>query len=391
MAIAAVTFSVMPAFMTGALAVQMGAELGIDISTLGLLIGLFFTASAAASPLMGRIVERTGWQLGIRTAVVGSGIIMICIALLARSPASLSGLFPLGGMAAAVAQPAANLAIARSVPNRRHGLMFGIKHAAVPIATMLGGLAVPTVALTVGWRWAFVAVSILAFATAAAVPRHVPPAIRTVRFGARSHSVPASPNRVLALLAVGGAFGIGGINALAAFIVSYAVDIGISESKAGLLLAAGSFAGIITRVASGWWVDRRSGAGLSSVALLMAVGALGMASIATGGQLALIAGGLVAFAGGWGWSGLFTLSVVTANEAAPAAATGITQTGIFVGAAAGPPLLGLVADHYSFTVAWVSAAVGLTLATIVVWFLRPHLRPQPPHRDVHNPPASPRT
>ncbi len=391
MAIAAVTVSVMPAFMTGALAVQMGAELGIDISTLGLLIGLFFTASAAASPLMGRIIERTGWQLGIRTAVVGSGIIMICIEGTPRSPPSVSALSPLGGVAAAVAQPAANLAIARSVPSRRHGLMFGIKHAAVPIATMLGGLAVPTVALTVGWRWAFVAVSVLAFATAAAVPRHVPPAIRTVTFDAKSQSVPASPNRVLALLAVGGAFGIGGINALAAFIVSYAVDIGISESKAGLLLAAGSLAGIITRVASGWWVDRRSGAGLSSVALLMALGALGMASIATGGQLALIAGGLVAFAGGWGWSGLFTLSVVTANEAAPAAATGITQTGIFVGAAAGPPLLGIVAEHFSFTVAWVSAAAGLTLAAIVVWFLRPHLRPQPPDRDVGNPPASPRT
>ena len=40
-------------------------------------------------------------------------------------------------------------------PPSRLGLSFGIKQAAIPIATLLAGVAVPTVALTVGWRWAY--------------------------------------------------------------------------------------------------------------------------------------------------------------------------------------------------------------------------------------------
>jgi len=65
-------------------------------------------------------------------------------------------------------------------------------------------------------------------------------------------------------------------------------------------------------------------------------------------------GSFLAFTLGWGWSGLFAFSVVQRNASQPAAATSIAMTGIYVGAATGPVVFGIVAGRISFTVVWVA-------------------------------------
>ena len=67
-------------------------------------------------------------------------------------------------------QLASNLTLARYVPAHRLGLSFGIKQSAIPLATLLAGAAVPAVALTVGWRWAYVIGAALALARALVAP-----------------------------------------------------------------------------------------------------------------------------------------------------------------------------------------------------------------------------
>ena len=69
-------------------------------------------------------------------------------------------------------------------------------------------------------------------------------------------------------------------------------------------------------------------------------GAGGFALLAVGEPAPFVAGALVAFTLGWGWPGLFNLAVVDLHREAPGAATGISQTGIYVGAAAGPAATG---------------------------------------------------
>jgi len=80
-----------------------------------------------------------------------------------------------------------------------------------------------------------------------------------------------------------------------------------------------------------------------------------------------VSGALLAFGAGWGWPGLFNFAVVKTSPGAPAAATGITQTGASSGAAFGPLLFGFVVEAASYEAAWtVSAAVALAaLATIL--------------------------
>ncbi len=292
---------------------------------------------------------------------------------MAGSPATLAAIFVLGGLAISLAQPAANLALARSVAPHRRGLAFGIKHGAVPSATLLGGIAVPTVALTVGWRWAFVAGSVLAVVTVLAIPSASPPVRGSTEVrpldGGDHIGRPRTPGLLLVLLAGSAAAGIAGTNALATFLVTYAVSIDVTDALAGALLAVGSAAGILTRVTAGWLIDRRPAAGFTTVAVFMALGSLGLALVAAGTASLLVVGSLLAMGAGWGWSGLFTHGVVTRNLEAPAAATGITQTGVFVGAALGPPLFGVVADGISFAAAWSGATAVLLAAGVIVLYV----------------------
>ncbi|HEV2124821.1 MAG TPA: MFS transporter, partial [Chloroflexota bacterium] len=332
LAIAVATAGVMPAFLTGGLAVQVRGELGFGEAALGLAVALFFTASALASAVFGRVVERIGAHRGMRVAALGSAASLLGVAVFARSWTLLVACLALGGFANAVSHPATHLSLAREVSSARQGLSFGIKQAAIPTATLLSGLAVPTLAVTVGWRWAFVGGAVLALAIAFVVPTEKLGGTREIK-AVRMGDV---RTRSLILLALGIGLGSAAAIPLGAFIVASSVAAGIQVGMAGLLLALGSVVGIMVRVLFGYWADSMSGGRLRLVAGMLGAGAIGFAMLATGMNSLLVAGTVLAFGAGWGWTGLFNFAVVKTNPRVPAAATGITQTGASSGAALGP-------------------------------------------------------
>lgn len=176
----------------------------------------------------------------------------------------------------------------------------------------------------------------------------------------------------LVVLAGVAALAIFGAQSLGAFLVSFAVEIGIAEAAAGWLLAASSVAGIASRITSGWIIDRhgrggpRPGWGLRGVVVLLVLGAAGYGLLSTQIPLLALAAAPLAFAGGWGWSGLLTYAVVEANPATPAASTGIIQTGIFVGGTLGPPLFGAIVQAVSYRAAWLAAGAAALAALAVL-------------------------
>ena len=362
--------AILPGFMTAGLAVQIREDIGLSLTGLGVSIGVFFGSAAVASAPMGVLVERWGWARSLRSAAVLAGLALAGVGWVAQSAISLTALFVVAGLAVAMAHPAANLAVARCVPAARHGLFFGLKHAAVPTSTLLGGLAVPAIALTVGWRWAFFGSAVLAMATAFAVPGEDTPVGATSASEVTKRSKPATELRLLVILAIAVGLGIGGVDALASFVVSYSVDIGIAEGTAGLLLAAGSVIGITTRLIAGWMIDRTRDSDLLAIIAMLVAGALGIVVINLGDRPGLLIGGLIAFAAGGGWSGLFTFAVVKDNPEAPAAATGITQVGKLVGAAVGPATFGLLADSVSYGAAFWATTVALLLAAVLMFYVR---------------------
>jgi MFS family permease len=364
LAVAVATVGVLPAFLTGGLAVQVRDELDFGSAALGLAVAAFFASSSLASAVMGRLVERIGFHRGMRLAAIGGAASLLGVALLARSWTGLVACLVLGGLANAASHPATNLSLAREVPARRQGLSFGVKQAAIPAATLLAGLAVPTIAVTFGWRWAFAGGAALALAVALFVPAGAPGGVVRRLAEAREKDARFAP---LVLLALGIGLGSTATAPLGTFLVESSVAAGLRVDTAGLLLALGSAVNIVVRVAFGHLADGMSGGRLQLVAAMLGIGVVGFVLLATGESALILPGALLAFGAGWGWPGLFNFAVVKTSPGAPAAATGVTQTGASGGAALGPLVFGLVVEAASYDVAWlVSGAIALgALAAIL--------------------------
>ncbi len=368
-ALAVVTAGQCPAFVTGALAVQMRADIGFSVGGLGLAVGVFFIASAAGSGVLGHLVEGLGWRRGMQIAVVASTCSLLGIASSWSWP-SLVGFMAVGGLGNAIGQPAANLLLASRVAQHRHGLVFGIKQSAIPMATLLGGLAVPLLALTIGWRWAYVFLALAACVALLTIPA-VPSATPSPSLARRPHQRGRKPraarlsNLVLVpLIVVSIAGGLAATvgNSLGAFVVSSAVEAGVAEATAGMLLALGSVVGLAMRVLLGWLADRSAFRPLRVMAVMLIIGGVGCLLLTADLLPVLALGTMLGFGAGWAWPGLFNLAVVRAHREAPARATGVTQTGVYVGAAAGPIVFGAAVESMGYDKAWVLIAVVATLS-----------------------------
>ncbi|MEN3610942.1 MFS transporter [Plantactinospora sp. ZYX-F-223] len=350
---------VLPVFLVGGLAVQLGDELRFSPAGLGLAVAVYFGVSALASIPSGALVERFGPVVVARAGVLLAAATTLAVATLARSYAALVGLLAIGAGANALGQLASNTALARGVPPGRQGLSFGIKQAAIPTATLLAGAAVPAVALTAGWRWAFVLAAGLALATLPLVPLDRRPTSRATRQRGGGASGALVTLGVAATLAAGAA------NALGTFAVDSAVVRGLSPGLAGLVLTLGGALCLVGRVGAGWWADRRSGGHVAVIAGMLTVGAAALTLLALTGVAPLIAGVTLGFGIGWAWPGLLNFAVVRLHPQAPAA-TSITQTGVYAGGCLGPLGLGAIAGHLGYPAMWLTAAVAMLLAAALM-------------------------
>lgn len=366
----------LPVFLVGGLAVQMKADLGFGPAALGIAAGAFFAMGALSSPFTGRLVERVGPALSLRAAALLSGAVQLAIAVAAESIVPVVVLLAIGGLANAWAQPASNVALADVVPARRLGVALGVQKSAIPAAALLGGLAVPVVALTVGWRWAFVGGALLSFVCALLMPDSSPRPRR--RRAVRVEGKPDVPMRNLVLLAIGVGLGSSASNALGAFLVLSSVAAGVTEAAAGLMLTGGSIAGICMRLLAGSRADRNPGGTLRAMAAMFVLAGVSFAMLASGDDLLLFVATPLAFATAYAWPGLFHLFVVRTNPSAPGAATGIAMTGTLSGAVAGPMLFGAIAGASSYAVAWLCAA-GMLLCGAAVLVVSSRRIPEPDH------------
>lgn len=363
-AVTITTLGTLPVFLLSAQAVLVSEDLGLSEFELGMAVTAFFAAAAGSSLPAGRQVERLGQRNSVLIASSLAAVSLVGIALVQLSYVTLLAFLVLGGVANAAAQISANLLLAQVIPTRRQGLAFGVKQSAIPVSTLVGGLAVPAVGLTLGWRWSY------AFAGTAAllVAFITPMAIRASNVRQRSSrtTVHISPTGPLVLIATATGLGSAALNAMGAFIVVWAVRVGLEPGPAGLLLAGASALSIAARIASGIAADRRGRRNLPIVAGQLAIGAICLVVLSTGGPTALVVGTLLAFGIGWSWPGLLLLAVVKTSPGQPAVATSIIQVGAFLGGASGPGLFGLLTHASSFVIAWRVAAGFLLLASCLI-------------------------
>jgi MFS family permease len=345
-----------PVFLVGGLAVQIGGDLHFSPAGLGLAVSAYFGATALASVPAGALVERYGSTAIARFGIAVSATSLLAVAALARSLWSLILILALGAGANAMGQLASNTSLSRHVPVRRQGLSFGVKQAAIPVSTLLAGAAVPLVALTVGWRWAFVLAALGAVAALWLVPSEADESKRSNGTGGERATAALVVIGLAATLASGAA------NALGTFLVDSAVARGIAPGPAGLALTLGSLVCVLARVGGGWQADLLPSRQVGVIAGLLGTGAIGLALLAVPGTAALVAGVLLGFGLGWSWPGLMNFAVVRLHAQAPAAATSITQTGVYAGGCIGPLALGAVAAAAGYPTMWTVAAIAMVSA-----------------------------
>lgn len=367
---------VIPVFLVGGLAVQIAADLRFSPAGLGLIVAVYFGMSALASVPAGRLVERLGARTVARAAIVLSATCLLAIAGLARSLGLLMAILGAGAAANALGQLASNASLAHRVPPGRQGLSFGLKQAAVPLSTLLAGAAVPTIALTLHWRWAFVLAAGIALA---AVPL-VPPDERGGRRGAAGDRA-GRATAALVVIGVGATLAAAAANALSTFLVDSSVAGGVDPGLAGLTLTLGSAVCVAARVGGGALADRWSGGHLAVIAGLLAAGAGGLALLAVAGPVPLVVGVTLGFGLGWSWPGLQNFAVVRLHPQSPAAATSITQTGVYAGACLGPLALGTLAAHAGYPTMWVAAAGAMLLSACFMVLGGRMLRAHAPSRS----------
>jgi predicted MFS family arabinose efflux permease len=347
-----------PVFLVGGLAVQISGELGFSPAGLGLAVSAYFGASALASVPAGALVEKFGSTAVSRCGIALASLSLLAIAVAARSLWTLVAILALGAGANAAGQLASNTSLARHVPARRQGLSFGVKQAAIPVSTLLAGAAVPVVALTLGWRWAFVFAAGLAGAAVFLVPKE-----NDLERKARGRGGERA-TAALVVLGVAATLAAGAANALGTFLVASAVARGVAPGPAGLALTLGSAVCVAARIIGGWQADRRPTSQVGVIAGLLAVGAAGLALLAT--PFPLVVGVVLGFGFGWSWPGLMNFAVVRLHPQSPAAATSITQTGVYAGGCVGPLGLGALAAATSYAVMWTVAATAMVGAAVLM-------------------------
>lgn len=366
---AGLVLAALPVFLVGGLAVQIRAELGFTETALGAAVTLSFLTGAAAGPVGGKLADR----LGARGALLAGSSLSVTalagLALVVRSWVGMVIMLVLAGSAFSLIDPGLAILVSRAVPPHRQGTAFGVKEASIPAATLVAGLAVPAVAVTVGWRWAFL-VGAVPLGALGWLLRRVPP----VRPGAADQvGVERGTASSILLVAVAAALGTAAGSGVGVFLTTTAVEAGFSPSAAGILLAMGSVAGILTRLGAGIVADRGGRDHLGLMAVMLALGAVGLAVGASGMGVLLAVGTVGAFVGAWGWTGLLFLTLVRLRPGSPGSAAGLGLMGLAVGNAAGPLLYGAVGDRLGFEVAWALGAAMAAVASGLVWKARRRL------------------
>ena len=361
-AIAAAVSVALPGFLVGGLSVQIRGEFGVAEGRYGWAMSTYFLAATAGSIVLGRLAQVIGPRRQLTLALLGAAVVDLCIALFANEFGYLIAFLSIAGLCNAAAQTAVNLGLTQAgLP--RLGLALAIKQSGMPAASMLSGLAVPVIALTLGWRWAFVGAATVALIAVVGVQQTISSSVPQPT----TEKAPSqSPLNALVIAGVAAMFLSFGAGALNAWVVESGVDAGLGKGTAGLMLSIGAALGIAIRVGWGMRLDRMSWHPFVIAGVMVFGGAIGAIGLAGRSATIHIIATVVAFSGGWIWPVFLNFGVVRVNEGNAASATGVTQTGVYLGVFIAPLTAGAIIERSGYPMMWTITAIAMAVGGILM-------------------------
>ncbi|TXL61323.1 MFS transporter [Aeromicrobium terrae] len=341
-------------------------DLDLSATQFGELWLVAFGAAAVGTPVAGRLTDRLGPRRMLQWTFITAGAAIVTVGLSGSLFTLLVGV-TLAGLAVAISNPSTNLAVARGVDRGNQGVVIGAKQSGVQGSQVLAGLALPGLAVALGWRPAVLVCVVLAvlglMATAWVVGPEAPPSATSERGPAR---IDAAVWWLTAYAFVVGAV----IQAVNVYLPLFAHDsIGLPVGQAGLVAAVLGGTGVAARLGWGRVIDRVEDVPLLLMGLALLAG-LGIAccGVAAPGPDVLMWLGAVAF----GFSALAANAVImssvvrSADAGSVGRATGRAALGLYLGFMVGPITFGVVVDSASgYAGAW-SYAGALTALLVVI-------------------------
>jgi MFS family permease len=319
--------------------------------------------------------------------VLFCGTIVICAAAIgiALSPnlgVTVALLF-VGGLALGTVPVSGTKAVLVEWPRERRGMPMGIRQMGVPLGALAASLALPTLASRLGIQPIYAGFAVIAALCGLLFCSILPSqAVRPSRHEARR--APGEARRILVPGVIGFLLAWGQYTLLTYTIPMLRQD-GVSLVVAGGLLAAAQLGAAATRALLGHISDRMGGRrehALLGITLVGVALALVLAWLPHHVPVALLA--VLWLALGAAFVGWNALALTWAGERVTAAhagsAIGIETSAVLCGATVSAPVFGAIVERAgTYQVAWLTLAVMLAIAAVLLW--TQVRRAGPPHSE----------
>lgn len=362
-------------FALGVLAPFLADDLGIGPAQIGTLTTAYFAAGALLSPFAGGWVDRVGGRRALTVLFATAGLPLI-VTSVSPGYGLLLVAVVLAAPAIALGNPVTNALVAAHLPPRRRGLPTGVKQSGVQVGAAALGLALPTVAIALGWRAAVLVLVPVSLVGLLGVWALVPPTSGSSRGEQRAATgdrrLPAS---VWWLAGYAGLMGFGAA-IIGAFLVLYGVqEVGMTPRDAGFVAGVLGVVATVARIAWGPVATRFRTASVPMAAMaLLSIAGTGLAAgAAVWGPVALWGAALLWAVSASSWNSVVMLAVIRAlPQEVTGAASGVVHGTFLVGLCASPVVFGAtvdVADGYGPGWALVAAAFTAAAVVAITWRL----------------------
>ncbi len=351
----------------GILATFIIDDLSISRAELGIVLGLVNVASAVLSPIAGRVTDRIGGKKSLVALFVTAGVTFLILGTAVAYAMLLVGALA-GAISQATANPATNKLIAEDVPAGKRGVITGVKQSGVQAGIFLGGLTVPTLAITLGWRGAYLIVAVVPLVFAA-IAAWVIPAAPKANAERRIRSRGPLPIAIWWLAGFGFLMGFSGAVTFLVPLFSEE-ELGLSPVVGGIAAAVIAFVAVPGRILWSRYAER-SGAFRGSLATMavLSIAAAGLFYLSGPAAAWLLWPAAVLIAvGSSSWNSVGMVAVmVEAGVAATGRASGIVLFGFLTGLGIGPPIFGAIIDGTgSYDLMWLLSALAAAGSAVVI-------------------------
>ena len=355
-------------FALAALAPFILSDLDFSRTQFGSLITVYFLVGALVSPSIGSLVDRIGgWSMMLVLIVISVASFLVMAGV--PSYVWLLAAMAVAGLANALVNPTTNHVIGAHVTPGRRGMIVGVKQSGVQAGAALSGLALPALAVLLGWRPSLLVCAIVAGVLAVVAWLVRPARHRSRSVVAREPVRWAGPGvRWLVVYAVLMGAGVAVANT---YVVLFAHEgLAMSEAWAGRTLGVLGAASVVARIV---WARRAERTADPSGALVQIAGIAAVSSglfwlaPVLGGEALLWVAVVLVGASAAAWNSVGMLAVIDGNDGATMGrASGNVLAGFFAGNVVSPAAVGALVDRTnSYGPAWALTVLIFAAAGVV--------------------------